>query len=167
MRKIATLLCAGFLASCAPLDTEQSIRAKATEWLFVTDVFYILSDRICTAAALRLEAEPLRFSNTVRVRDVRSALPYLEKGKAVAFTVAGATPHQVSQHLTSLRLFEGLSLSGTFMGVARHCMNAPMSEAANDLLHSPEAWLIYDPTDYVLVLFDPHRQQGVFLRIKL
>lgn len=167
MRVLKALICAGLLASCAPLDTERSIRAKAMEWVFVSEVFYILSDRICTAAALRLEAGDLRYSNPVQVRDVRSGLAHLDRGRAVAFTVPGATPNEVSEQLMSLRLFEGLGLLGTFMGVSRHCLNDAMAQTAHELLHSPDALMIYDPVDYVIVLFNPVRRQGVFLRIKV
>lgn len=166
VRLFKAAVCAVVLSSCAPLDTEQTIKAKAQEWVFVSEVFNILSEQDCTAAALRLEAAQLRFSGMVHVSDVRSSLPHLEIGRAVAFTVPGATPNQVSEQLMSMRLFEGLGMLGSFIGPGRRCMDSGLAIAANEMLHSPTAIIIYDPSDYVILLTEPGKQQAIFLHTK-
>jgi len=152
------------LAACGPLDTEQTVLDKAREWVFVDEVIAVHSRKDCTAAAMWLTVPQLRYSGLIKVRDVRSSLPHLEKGRAVAFTVADATPNEVSEQLMSMRLFEGLGLLGSFLAPSKRCMDQPMMLAAEIMLHSPDAVFVYDPSAHTVLLADPSRKQALFLR---
>lgn len=155
------------LTGCGPMDDADTVRQAAQRWVFAGQVSQVLSERDCTAARLTLSSDQLRYSGgAVVVNTVRSGLPYLEAGRAVAFVVPGATPNQVSERLMSIRLFEGLGLLGSFLGPGRRCMDEDMADAAYHALMSPDVVMIYDPESYAILLMSKPDRSAFYLRTR-
>lgn len=151
------------LTSCA-LDQEDTLRADLSRWLHLGETRYFQSQTSCTAAVFALTEPEFKEERPAPAASVATALRRIEANEPVRFVMVGRSPDQISQALMSADLARGLGVLSSGVGPALSCLEDWVSSGVYHVLTSPEAQLVYDPSENALLLVYPPDPLAIYLR---
>ncbi|MCT4559679.1 MAG: hypothetical protein N4A61_16655 [Pelagimonas sp.] len=164
-RVISALMVCLSLTACQQLDEEEALRAQLKEWLFLAQTKHFNTKTTCTTAVFELASNAIRSSGPRVVTDLREAVTYLKKERAVLFDLPGMTPSEISEGVMSLDLPTGLGLVSSGVGPYLDCLEeGPIMNGFYAVLTSPETITIYDPAQNALLMIYPPESVALFMR---